>query len=245
MERAYPLQDQDLQGCPTPLGRLFRPAPHSVPDTHSAQGTGTKSSLAHSNKKSTGDKLAAGGLEWDPDHELVAACRGGNRQAFQTLALRHKDRLYSLAARLLGDRGEVEDITQETFLRAYQNIEEFRGDARFTTWLYRICYNLCLSCLERKKNQSLEGVVPEELPDLGAQLSDQLIANERRDIVKRALSRMTPEFREVIVLYYTGQLPYEEVATLLELPVGTVRSRLHRGRAELKELLRPYFQEEE
>jgi RNA polymerase sigma-70 factor (ECF subfamily) len=245
MERVYSLQDQDLQGHPTSSGRLLQPAPHSTSNARLPHGAGTKFSLARSNKKSINDTSAAAVLERDPDHELVTACRGGNRQAFQALALRHKDRLYSLAARLLGDHGEAEDITQETFLRAYQNIEEFRGDARFTTWLYRICYNLCLSCLERKKHQSMEEPVPEELPDLGEQLPEQLLANERRDVVKRALSRMTPEFREVIVLYYTGQLPYEEVATLLELPVGTVRSRLHRGRAELKELVRPYFQEEE
>jgi RNA polymerase sigma-70 factor (ECF subfamily) len=244
MERAYPLQDQNLQGRPTPSGRLLQPTSQSVPDAHLPQGTGTKFSVVRSNTKKTDNRSPAGALERDPDHELVAACRGGNRQAFQALALRHKDRLYTLATRLLEDHGEAEDVTQETLLRAYQNIEEFRGDARFTTWLYRICYNLCLSCLEGKKHQSMEEAGPDELPDLGEQLPDQLIASERRDVVNRALSRMTPAFREVIVLHYTGQLLYEEIATLLALPVGTVRSRLHRGRAELKELLRSYFQQE-
>jgi RNA polymerase sigma-70 factor (ECF subfamily) len=216
---------------------------YSIPDQHPAHGTGTKLSPVQS-KKNIGDGSVATWLERDPDHELVTACRNGNRQGFHELVLRHKDRLYTLAVRLLGDHGEAEDITQDTFLRVYERIGEFRGEARFTTWLYRICYNLCLNRLQRKRNDSREETLLEELPDLEERVPDQLITKERQEVVKRALSRLTPEFREVIALYYTGQLSYDEVAMLLELPIGTVRSRLHRGRAELKDILRPYLQEE-
>jgi len=181
---------------------------------------------------------------FDPDHELVAACRIGNRQAFNELARYHKDRVYTIAVRLLEDHHEAEDIAQETFVKAYEGITAFRGDAKFSTWLYRICYNLCLNCLERKKRNPGDDSLPETLADPIASLPEQLIAQERRELVQWALACLTPEFREVVVLYYTGQLSYEEIATLQELPIGTVRSRLHRGREELKELLRPHLQEE-
>jgi RNA polymerase sigma-70 factor (ECF subfamily) len=175
----------------------------------------------------------------------VAACCIGNRQAFNELVCNHKDRVYTIAVRLLGDCHEAEDIAQETFVKAYEGISAFRGDAKFSTWLYRICYNLSLNCLARKKRNPGDDCLPETLADPIASLPEQLIAQEQRQFVQQALTCLKPEFREVVVLYYTGQLSYEEIATLQDLPIGTVRSRLHRGRQELKERLRPHLQEEE
>jgi RNA polymerase sigma-70 factor (ECF subfamily) len=182
--------------------------------------------------------------ERDPDHEALAECRAGNKQAFDELVLRHKNRLYTVAVQLLGDNGEAEDVTQDTFLKAYENLVEFRGDAQFSSWLYRICYNLCLNRLTRKRVDRQEGVFLEALPDGEERFLDQLIVKEQHDLVRCAISQLAVEFREVVILYYTGQLSYEEIASLLELPVGTVRSRLHRGREQLKDLLRPYLQED-
>jgi RNA polymerase sigma-70 factor, ECF subfamily len=177
----------------------------------------------------------------DPDQELVTACQNGSRQAFNTLVVRHKDRLYSVAARLVGEHGEAEDIAQETFLRAYQKIGEFRGASQFSTWLYRICHNLCLNHLHKKKQEIADDTITEILPDPSAGACEQLIGHEQRQVIQHALSRLKHEFREVIILYHAEHLPYEEIADVLDLPVGTVRSRLHRGRGELKDLLRPYF----
>ncbi|MGE0684632.1 MAG: RNA polymerase sigma factor [Candidatus Binatia bacterium] len=182
--------------------------------------------------------------ERDPDHDTLAECRAGNKQAFNELILRHKDRLYTVAVHLLGDSGEAEDVTQDTFLKAYEKLAEFRGDARFSTWLYRICYNLCLNHLTRKRVDRQEGVFPETLPDGKERFFDQMLVKEQQDLVSHAIAQLPVEFREVVLLYYTGQLSYEEIASLLELPVGTVRSRLHRGREQLKDLLRPYLQED-
>jgi RNA polymerase sigma-70 factor (ECF subfamily) len=144
---------------------------------------------------------------------------------------------------LLRDYGEAEDMVQETFLRAYEKVEEFRGDAKFSTWLYRICRNLCLSRLEHTKKYASDGLMSETAPDPSMELSEHVIGKERQQLVNWALFRLKLEFREVVLLYHTHYFSYQEIATLLGHPVGTVRSRLHRGREELKELLRPYLKD--
>lgn len=181
--------------------------------------------------------------EHESDRALVTACRAGNRQAFTTLVRRHKNRLYTLAVRLLGEQGEAEDITQETFVRAYEKLQEFRGDALFSTWLHRICANLCLTRLAQNKHMPGAGPWTEHLSDPRPGVPDQMLAKERRQLIRWALAQLEPEFRAVIVLYHMEYFFYEEIADLLAVPVGTVRSRLHRGREKLKALLRPYLQD--
>lgn len=244
MGRADFLPDQDPQKPAVPSPRLPDSVHSFISPTSSTNDTGTRSSFERSNhneNNGTEPELP----KPDPDRELIAACRIGDRQAFNELVRHHKGRVYTIAVRLLEDYHEAEDIAQETFFKAYEGIAAFRGDAKFSTWLYRICYNLCLNYLERKKRNPGHDSLPETLADPVASLPEQLIAQERRGFVQQALACLTPEFREVVVLYYTGQLSYEEIATLQELPIGTVRSRLHRGRQELKERLRPHLQEEE
>ncbi|MGH7818352.1 MAG: RNA polymerase sigma factor, partial [Candidatus Binatia bacterium] len=176
------------------------------------------------------------------DEKLLALCRAGHRESFHGLVLRYEGRVFTLAFRLLADRGDAEDLTQETFLKAYESLETFRGDSRFSTWLYRICRNLCLNRLARQKNEPLPAGGPSEvLPDPQTRLPERLIAEEQGRIVEWAISRLKPEFREVVALYCTETLSYEEIASSLDVPVGTVRSRLHRGREELKELLRRHL----
>ena len=144
---------------------------------------------------------------------------------------------------MLGDRGEAEDVTQETFLRAYERLNEFRGDARFSTWLYRICHNLCVNRFQRNERNSSKGSTPEAVPSSTIGSCEQLLVKEQQQLMNWALSRLKAEFREAVLLYHTDHLSYEEIAEVLGSPVGTVRSRIHRGREELKEVLRPYFAE--
>lgn len=178
----------------------------------------------------------------DPDHALVVRCKAGNREVFGQLVLRHQDRLYTLALRFLGDHGEAEDVAQETFLRAYEKLEEFRGEAKFSTWLYQICRNLSLNRLEKKKEKLSDGFLPEIPAAAGTEPPVQLLQKERHKLVDWALAQLKHEFREVIILYHKEALSYEEIADILELPLGTIRSRLHRGRSELRDLLRPYLE---
>ena len=243
MGRADLLPNQDLEERAVPAHRLPDPIQPSAVHARPMDHQGTLFSIWRS-KNHTGNGAETTLQRPDPDYELVTACQVGNRQAFNELVHRHKDRVYSVAARLLGDHSEAEDIAQETFFRAYEGITAFRGDAKFSSWLYRICYNLCLNYRERKKHSLGDSPLPEMIADPAARLPEQLIAKERQELMQRALSCLTPEFREVVVLYHTGQLSYEEIATLQGLPIGTVRSRLHRGREELKEILRSYLQEE-
>lgn len=196
-------------------------------------------------KEHMGNGAVATRSEQASDYEVVAECCAGDKQAFNELVLRHKDRLYTVAVQLLGDSDEAEDVTQDTFLRAYEKLAEFRGDAQFSTWLYRICYNLCMNRLTRKRVDRQEGIYPEALPNGEEQGLEQLILQEQQDLMHGAIAQLAVEFRETVTLYYTGQLSYEEIASLLALPVGTVRSRLHRGREQLKDLLRPYLQEDQ
>jgi RNA polymerase sigma-70 factor, ECF subfamily len=182
----------------------------------------------------------------EEDHTLISECCAGHTQAFNRLVFRHQNSVSTLATRLLRDPCEAEDVTQDTFLRAYERIEEFRGEAKFSTWLYRICHNLCLNHLKRKKTDPTNNIgdkaLPEELAAPRNRLPDQmLIRKEQQHLVKQAFAHMTQEFREVLVLHHTAHLSYEEIAETLGLPVGTVRSRLHRGREEIKEHLRPYL----
>ena len=193
-------------------------------------------------QRATNESLRAASATADPDHECVAQCKAGNREAFEQLVLRHKDRLYTLALRFLGDQGEAEDVAQEAFLRAYEKLEEFRGEAKFSTWLYQICRNLSLHRLDKKKEKLSDGLLPEVAADAGAEPLVQLLEKERHELVNWALAQLQHKFREVIVLYHQEALSYEEIADLLELPLGTIRSRLHRGRRELQDLLRPYLE---
>ena len=179
----------------------------------------------------------------ESDQTLVVQSCAGSKEAFEQLVLRHKDRVYTLARRMLRDHGEAEDVAQETFLRAYERLKEFRGEARFSTWLYRICHNLCVNCFQRINRDASKDSAPDTIPNSTIESCDQLLAKEQHQLLNWALSRLKTELREVVLFYYTDHLSYEEIASVLGHPVGTVRSRLHRSREELKEILRPYFAE--
>jgi RNA polymerase sigma-70 factor (ECF subfamily) len=179
----------------------------------------------------------------ESNQAFISQFCAGSKEAFEQLVLRHKDRVYTLACRLLGDHGEAEDVAQETFLRAYERLADFRGDARFSTWLYRICYNLCVNRFQRKKRDPGNDSTPDGVPHSTSESCDQLLVKEQQHLLNWALSRLNAELREVVLLYHTDHLSYEEIASVLGYPIGTVRSRLHRARGELKRILHPYFAE--
>ena len=179
----------------------------------------------------------------ESDQTLIGQSCAGSKEAFEQLVLHHKDRVYTLACRVLGNYGEAEDVAQETFLRAYECLADFRGEARFSTWLYRICYNLCVNRFQRKNREANNNSVTDAAPNSAIGSCEQLIVKEQQRLLNWALSCLKKELREVVLLYHTDHLSYEEIASVLGHPVGTVRSRLHRGREELKAILRPYFVE--
>lgn len=181
----------------------------------------------------------------DDDRRLIAECLGGRRDAFGELVSRYQARLYNAAVRLVDNTDDAADVVQDAFLNAYQSLHAFKGDAEFFTWLYRIAFNGAIS-LKRKKRPT--GSLDAAAGDHGLEPADEseyvrtghaLQRSEEDRLLYAALARLSPEHREVLTMKDLDGLRYEEIAEVLTVPVGTVRSRLHRARLELRELLAP------
>jgi RNA polymerase sigma-70 factor (ECF subfamily) len=176
---------------------------------------------------------------------LVERAQAGERQAFCALVESHSDRIYGYLLHMLGDREEAADLAQETFVRAWQALDRFRGGAAFSTWLYRIATNLAIDALRRNKRrgqcQSLDepvetraGEVDRQIPDPVRQPDEQLAAAQLQDEVWRAVSELSPKLRAVLLMYDFEQFCYEDIARALRVPVGTVKSRLFNARQQVK-----------
>ncbi len=178
------------------------------------------------------------------DKRLIAACLEGDPTAFGALVRRHQDRLFNTVYRMVGNAEDAQDVVQEAFLHAYQALDSFKGDSLFFTWLYRIAVNAAIS-LKRKQRavlrldtgpdgeQGLEPLDPSVVNRPGHALEQA--EQERR--IQQALLRLSPEHRAVLIMKDMEGQKYEAMAEVLQVPVGTVRSRLHRARIELRELL--------
>jgi len=173
------------------------------------------------------------------DNRLIAACRSGKTEAFGVLVNRYQDRLYPTVFRLTGCAEDALDLLQEAFLRAYQKLDHFNGESSFYTWVYRIAVNLALSDL-RKRRPAVGGGLPIDPPDRrGAEdPSASLERAEREERIQQALGALAPDHRTIVVMKEFDDLHYDEIGAMLGIPVGTVRSRLHRARCELRERLR-------
>lgn len=180
----------------------------------------------------------------DDDHGLIEACRAGQTEAFGALVRRYQDRLYPTVFRLTGCAEDAQDLLQDAFLRAFQKLDRFRGGSSFYTWLYRIAVNLALSGRRRRRGavRLAEGCRGDPLdPADDTEQTDPTRPAEQAErdaLVQRALDALAPDHRAVVVLKDLDGLRYEQVAAVLGVPIGTVRSRLHRARCELRERLR-------
>jgi len=178
------------------------------------------------------------------DHRLIAECLRGDALAFGELIRRYQDRLFNLVYRLLGSVEDAQDVVQDSFLNAYRSLHSFKGDAEFFTWLYRIALNTAHS-LKRKQRLVLslhagrgsQGPIDPLDDSDGNQPGDALERGEQERRIQAALNRLSPEHRAVLVLKEMEGQKYETIAEILQVPVGTIRSRLHRARMELRELL--------
>jgi RNA polymerase sigma-70 factor (ECF subfamily) len=186
----------------------------------------------------------------DPDGDLVAAFRAGRASAFDALVTRHGGRIYRLACRILGDPEGAEDAAQEAFVRAWRALGDFQGQARFSTWLTRIAINQCRNELRRRRTRkhapalSLDGtppgsdVSPAETLAAGGPAPWQVAeGSETARTLAALFAGLDPEVREILVLSEAEAMSYEEIAELLDVPVGTVRSRLHRARGQVRRRL--------
>jgi RNA polymerase sigma-70 factor (ECF subfamily) len=174
----------------------------------------------------------------ESDAELVVRARQGDEAAFEQLVLRHQRYVFNLAYRVLGDYTEAEDMTQEAFVRVWRGLSGFRGQARFTTWLYRIVHNLCLNRLPGLQRELLQTEPLEEvLADPGLSPADLFAVREQMAFLHAQMDRLPEKYRLVLTLRYLQHLSYDEIAAALEMPMGTVKTHIHRARRLLRERL--------
>jgi RNA polymerase sigma-70 factor (ECF subfamily) len=172
------------------------------------------------------------------DEDLVEAFREGDLSAFDTLVLRWDRKIRGAIYRILGSEDEARDLCQETFLKAYRGLAGFRGEARFSSWLYQIAVNLCRDRMRRRRGRVLVSL--EDVPEAGDPAESAQALAERRDLaraVSAAVAALPEEQREVIVLKEYQGLTFTEIAQTLGLPPSTVKTRLYRGLELLRDRL--------
>jgi RNA polymerase sigma-70 factor (ECF subfamily) len=178
------------------------------------------------------------------DAECVRRLQRGETEAFEILVRRHEKTIFNLVYRMLGDYDEAAEISQEVFLSAFRAVGQFRGEANFSTWLYRIALNHASTrrkSLGARQQRMLPIETANPLSDPEPGPPEILEKQEIRERVQLALNQLDPEDAAVILLRDLQDVPYDEVARMLEIPVGTVKSRLHRARQALKARLASYF----
>ena len=171
----------------------------------------------------------------------VASHSEDDRQLFEQLVESHYRQAYHVAYRITGSRAEAEDLTQEAMLRAYQSFHRYRRDLPFANWLYRIMVNLHIDHVRRRPKARIESTeaMPAftELPDLDSNPADLVLSQTMDDRLQQALRALPPDFRAAVVLCDVEGLSYEEIAETMGCSIGTVRSRIHRGRNRMRRLL--------
>ena len=182
--------------------------------------------------------------EREIDQLLVERVQRGDKKAFELLVIKYQRKLMRLVSRLVRDQAEAEDVVQEAFLHAYQSLHSFKGDSLFFTWLYRIAVNTAISMKRKKRlvqriqptgegGNTIEPVDPSETNRPGHAM--EMAEEERR--VHKALQKLSAEHRAVLVMKDMEGMKYEAMADILGVPVGTIRSRLHRARLEIRDIL--------
>ncbi len=183
--------------------------------------------------------------------ELIRRSQAGDRGSFDLLVRQHYQRAYNIAYRMLSDDDRAADATQAAFVRAFRGLDDFRAEASFSTWLYRIVTNVCLDHIRQAPKQpaSLTLLADDEttleqraIPDEQADPAVQAEQRQRQQIVHAALQRLTGEHRAVVVLYDLNGFSYQEIAQMLDIAPGTVKSRLNRARLALKEQLQQHWE---
>jgi RNA polymerase sigma-70 factor, ECF subfamily len=174
----------------------------------------------------------------ESEHELVRRGQAGDNDAFARLVERNQAGIYNLALRMTRDPEEAVDMTQETFLRAWRSLPGFRAEAKFSTWLYRIAYNVCLSRRIVHRSTLADPGAAESVPVPEREEPPAIVLRqERREGVMTAMNTLAPAYRLVLDLYYWRDCTYEEIAAILDLPMGTVKTHLFRAKAALRTAL--------
>jgi RNA polymerase sigma-70 factor (ECF subfamily) len=181
----------------------------------------------------------------DPDSKLVERCLSGDAVAWEEMVKTHTRRVYGICYRFTGSGSEAQDLTQEVFLRVFKTLKSFRsGEGSFGVWLTRLTRNLLIDHYRRTRLDRATASIEEQLPVLeersaaGARTDAMLAGREASELLQAALDKLSPDLREIVILRDVEGMEYREIAEVLKVPEGTVKSRLNRGRAELARILR-------
>ena len=188
------------------------------------------------------------------DNDLVRRVRGGEMAAFEELFNRHHKRVYNIALRMLRHEDEAADATQEVFVRAYQSIAKLSADAAFVTWLKTLALNLCRDILRKRGRVRIDSLdakietgdgeqIQAEVADWSDNPEKRLDKKSTKEIIVRAIDSLSPDYREVVTLFYVDGSDVAEIAKITSAPEGTVKSRLSRARALLKRKLESYVKD--
>lgn len=181
---------------------------------------------------------------------LAKLSRNGDRHAFEELVDMYKDKIYHLGYRMLNQSGDAEDVVQETFLRVYMNLDRYDENQKFSTWIYRIATNLCIDRLrKRKPNYSLDAEMPDSegsdwystLPSDQETPEEELVLSETQQQIRKAIETLPEKYKSVVILRYLHDMSLQEIGDVLQMPVTTVKTRVHRGREFLRKKLEPEF----
>ncbi|MBN1349892.1 sigma-70 family RNA polymerase sigma factor [candidate division KSB1 bacterium] len=182
------------------------------------------------------------------DEILIERFQHGDLYAFDLIVKRYKNQLLNFIYRFLGNQEEAEDLVQETFLRVYKNRKAYRKVAKFSTWIYTIAGNLAKTELRKRRRRKIFSITDlgyeekdYEISDKGFSPEDQVNGLITEEIVQKEIENLSPKFREVIILRDIQELSYEEISKIVRIPLGTVKSRVNRGRLKLQERLKPYL----
>ncbi len=184
------------------------------------------------------------------EKELIARCREGDMDAFEQLMSAYQQRIYNVAYRMMGNPHDASDLTQETMIRIYRFIGSFRGESAFSTWVYHITLNGCREALRRLSRHPVvsldeplqmdDGELLRELPDKAPLPEEHYLNQELSELLQTLIAELPPEYRAVLILRENEGLRYEEIAAETGISIGTVKSRLNRARARLREKLYLY-----
>ena len=180
------------------------------------------------------------------DDILIRRAAAKDESAFEQLMLLHQKPVYNICYRMAGNADDALDLSQEVFLELWRTLEQYQFDAAFSTWLFRLTQNVCIDFLRRKKRQQHVSLTFSGDEDEGKELSvpdpeplpeERVIFNEKQAAIRAAMNALPVDFREILQLRVVQELPYEQIAQIMDLPVGTVKSRLARARLQLKKRL--------
>ena len=187
------------------------------------------------------------------DSDLIKKTLKGDDHSFSLLVDKHKDFVFSMAVRILQNEQLAEEVAQDSFLNAYKALKSFEGKSKFSTWLYRITYNVALNALKKENRNRVffSDQEPEEYMSysISNQINDSTLddveRNDMGDIVRECIAKLPSKFASILTMYHLNQMKYDEISELMRLPIGTVKSHIHRGRVMLRKLILENYDKQE